>query len=83
MAGLTFRDIVRPEDVAPLEDRLARRLRGEAAPGRYRLTIIRPDGTEMQLEMTAAATTWHGERVGLFIARDVTGREPDAARPCA
>jgi PAS domain S-box-containing protein len=50
-------------------------MRGESIPGLFEMVIIRKDGTEVPVELTAACTTYQGEPANVVYLRDITERK--------
>ncbi len=46
---------------------------GEVIPGLLEISIVRKDGTEVPVEITAGPTTYRGEFALVIYARDITG----------
>jgi len=67
-------DLIHPDDLATVRQRYRDRLAGKPVPRRYEVRVRRRGGELVPVEVTAAATTWHGEPAGLVIARDISER---------
>jgi PAS domain S-box-containing protein len=74
MQGVPIRDILRPEDVAWVEDRLRQRIAGAAVPARYELNVVRRNGSELPVEVSAARIVWGGEPATMVLVRDTAER---------
>ncbi len=72
---LDFRGLAHPDEVPKVGDRFEKRHDGEEPPHRYETAIRHKDGTRVEIEVTAAVTTWHGEPATLVIIRDITQRK--------
>ena len=68
-------DIVHPKYHAACLGRHHRRRQGENVPGLYEISIIRKDGTEVPIEITAAVTTYKGKPANVGYIRDITKRK--------
>jgi len=79
LTGYSLSDLAQTgikELMVPDEPRATRRVGGRgvmvsAGPRRYSATVTRQDGSERAVETAASSTTWHGQRAGLFIVREV------------
>ncbi|MGQ3331074.1 PAS domain S-box protein [Halorubrum sp. FL23] len=77
LLGMTFADIIAPEDRQLLRDRYERRLDPDAdlPPSRYTVTFETKDGRERVAEVSAAAIRYEGASADLASVRDVTERQ--------
>jgi len=75
LLGMSFFDLVHPKDRAACLGRHYRRKQGESVPGLYEISIVRKDGTEVPIEITAAVTTYQGEPANVGYIRDITERK--------
>jgi len=75
LLGMPFFDLVHPKHREASLERHRRKMRGEAMPGLFELSIIRKDGTEVPIELTSAYTTYRGERANVAYIRDITERK--------
>ena len=74
LSGRPLLDFVRP-DYAAVASRITRWLeKGDRRMPSIRGEFLRPDGTPVYAEVTAASTLFGGEQTVLFIARDVAQR---------
>ncbi len=76
MIGVSAAELVAPEHTHRVGDRVARRLRGDAAPSEYEVVVRRPDGTRRHVELQIRSV---GPEV-LVLVRDVTERVELRAR---
>lgn len=67
--------IIHPDDRERVNEINRRRQRGETVPNRYEFKGIRKDGITINIEVSAAKTTYRGEVVSLVYLRDVTERK--------
>ncbi len=70
LIGRSTAELVAPEHSVRVSDRVARRMRGEAAPREYEVVVRRPDGARRTVELQLSRV---GSEV-LVLARDVTDR---------
>ena len=75
LLAMSFFDLVHPKDRATSLGRHHRRRQGENVPGLYEITIVRKDGTEVPVELTAAVTTYKGKPANVGYIRDITKRK--------
>ncbi|OPY77965.1 MAG: Blue-light-activated protein [Syntrophorhabdus sp. PtaU1.Bin058] len=66
--------VVHPDDSAMVDEMNRKRQGGEPVPSQYEFKGIRKDGTHVDIEISAAKTTFLGETVSLVYLRDVTDR---------
>lgn len=72
---MPFFNLVHPQDRVESLERHRRKMRGEAVPGLYELSIITNDGTEVPIELTSAYTTYKGKGANVAYIRDITERK--------
>jgi two-component system NtrC family sensor kinase len=72
---MPFFNLVHPQDRVESLERHRRKMRGEAVPGLYELSIITNDGTEVPIELTGAYTTYKGKGANVAYIRDITERK--------
>src|SRR5487761_1413898 len=80
--GKPMASFIRREDVAPVVERLSQlREPGDAVKG-HEVTLQRPDGSGLPVEIVSVRTTWNGEPAFQVIMRDVSERRraEEAAR---
>src|SRR5579884_3961220 len=59
--GKPMASFIRREDIGPVVERLSQlREPGDAVKG-HEVTLVRPDGTELGVEIVSVRTTWNGE----------------------
>jgi diguanylate cyclase (GGDEF)-like protein/PAS domain S-box-containing protein len=75
--GKTLAAVVHPHDLAMVERYNERRGRGGPSPSCYQTRGIRKDGSDIFLDVSAAATTYRGETVTFAYLRDITERKRD------
>jgi two-component system cell cycle sensor histidine kinase/response regulator CckA len=66
--------VVHPGDFAAVDEINRKRQNGEPVPSQYEFRGVRKDGTHVDIEISAAKTTFLGETVSLVYLRDVTDR---------
>ncbi len=71
---MSFGDLLRPGDARELNERYARRMRGETVPAQYELTAVRADGQSVPVEVSVTRTTWHGRPASFTNLRDIGQR---------
>ena len=67
--------LVHPDEYRKVQDRLSRRVRGQAAKSQYESVIVRKDKAAVPVEITASATSWQGQTAVIVILRDITERK--------
>ena len=72
---INMRDLVHPDEVPKMAERLRKRFAGESVPIHYETTFIREDGKTVPVEITAALTVWQSQTVDLILIRDITDRK--------
>ncbi|TET87307.1 MAG: PAS domain S-box protein, partial [Dehalococcoidia bacterium] len=75
LLGMSFFDLLHPRYHEAALKRHKRRMRGEAIPKLFELSIIRKDGTEVPIEITSAYSTYKGERANVAFIRNITERK--------
>ncbi len=71
----SLRDVVHPDEVAVMEDRLRHRIAGESIEGTYETRLVRRDGRTFTAELNVSRTLWRGEPGILVFLRDITERK--------
>ena len=61
-----------PEELPKVDDLYRRRLNGEDVPSVYESTILRNDGSHVEVEFNAGLTNYGGKPADLVIVRDIT-----------
>ncbi len=74
LLGMKFWEIFAPEYREMLRQRSLARLRGEQQPARYVTKIVKADGSERWLDVSAKLTEFRGKPSVLITALDVTQR---------
>jgi len=72
---MTYRDLLPPGDREMLEERFARRSRGEDVPSHYEVTVLRGDGSAAPVEVGVAQTRWHGRPAVMVMLHDIAERK--------
>ena len=75
LLGMSVFDLIHSKDSEASLERHYRKMRGEAMPGLFELSIVRKDGTEVPIELTSAYTMYKGERANVAYIRDITERK--------
>ncbi|TET68184.1 MAG: response regulator [Dehalococcoidia bacterium] len=75
LLGMSMVDLIHPRYRKAAVERHRRRIRGESVPGLFEISIIRKDGTEVPVEITAAYTTYQGKPANVIYIRDITERK--------
>ncbi|MCX6690327.1 MAG: PAS domain S-box protein, partial [Methanoregula sp.] len=71
----SIKELATPNEIKKLIERLRKRLSGEDVPHQYETLILRKDGKNVPIEITAAKTVWHGQPADLVIFHDITERK--------
>ena len=77
LGGISFYDVIHPRHRAAVAGRARRRLQeGQDIPGRWEISVITKDGTEVPIEAVGGgAITYHGRLATVGYARDITERK--------
>jgi PAS domain S-box-containing protein len=67
-------DLVPPDELDTVLERLGRRLAGRELPVRYESTLLHRDGSTIPLEITGTRICWQGEPASMTMIRDITKR---------
>jgi len=67
--------LVHPRHREAVIERYQRRMRGETIPGLFEISIVRKDGAEVPIEVTAGHTSYQGKRAHVVYIRDITERK--------
>lgn len=70
-----FWSLASPQYREMIRTRSAARLRGEVVPTRYEISIIRKDGQERWVDLTASNIQYEGESAALLMVFDITERK--------
>ncbi|MCH8864958.1 MAG: PAS domain S-box protein [Chloroflexi bacterium] len=73
LLGMSWFDLLHPGYREASLERFQRRMGGEIIPGLLEVSIVRKDGTEVPVEITAGPTTYRGKFALVVYARDITG----------
>lgn len=68
-------DLVPPDELPVVLERLSRRIMGRDLPQRYESVLLHRDGSLIPLEVSGTAVHWNGERVSMTMIRDITKRK--------
>lgn len=74
LLGTTIRDLAHPDEANRVVSRFRERIAGRDAPSQYETAIVRKDGEDVPVEVTAARTEWRGQPASMVIFRDITER---------
>lgn len=72
--GKPFYDYVSSEYKEMLVERVKKRLKGEAVPGKYEIDILSKDGSIIPVEINASLIEYEGRPADMAIIRDITER---------
>lgn len=75
MQGMSFLELVHPDDRRAAGDRYSRRIRGEVLPNDHTLRIITKDGETRWVEVSAVLFAWEGRPATLDFVTDITDRK--------
>ena len=77
LRGNSYYDVIHPRHRAAVADRVRRRLQqGQDIPGRWEISVIAKDGTEVPIEVGGGGPiTYHGKLATVGYARDITERK--------
>jgi PAS domain S-box-containing protein len=77
LRGTSYYDVIHPRHRAAVADRVRRRLQqGQDLPGRWEISVIAKDGTEVPIEVGGGGPiTYHGKLATVGYARDITERK--------
>jgi len=68
-------DLAHPDEIPKIMTRFKQRLEGGSPPKQYETVLVRKDGTDLPIELAAAATVWKGAPADLVVIRDMTERK--------
>lgn len=80
LLGKPFFDLLHPECRQASIERHRKKVRGEAAPGLFEMTVIKKNGIEVPIELTSALTFYQGHPVNVAYIRDITENKKDKQR---
>jgi len=72
LIGLSFLELVHPEDRGFIADRYQQRMRGEAVPDRYEFRVVGLDGKILWVNNAAVLIQWEGKPASLNFLTDIT-----------
>lgn len=75
LLGLTIKDLAHPNEFPKIIERFKKRVAGKSAPSQYETAIVRKDGKDVPVEITASRTIWKDQPASLVIMRDATERK--------
>lgn len=75
LLDMKYTALLHPEESSELGKRLRKTLRGEKQALQYEARIIRKNGDEKHVEITAARTVWQGGSAVIAVTRDITERK--------
>jgi diguanylate cyclase (GGDEF)-like protein/PAS domain S-box-containing protein len=75
LLGHDLGEYFHPEEYAKINRRYQIRLQGGDVPNQYETVLLRKDGTEVPVEITAALSSWQGQSAIIVIARDIASRK--------
>ncbi len=75
LPGRHIRDFFRPDEYTKINQRYQSRLQGANVPNQYETLLLKKDGTEVPVEITAALTAWQGQPAIIVIVRDIASRK--------
>ena len=68
-------DLAHPDEIPKLMARSKQRLDGGSPPKQYETVLVRKDGTNVPIELTAARTAWKGAPADMVVVRDMAERK--------
>jgi two-component system cell cycle sensor histidine kinase/response regulator CckA len=74
LLNITVEDLMSPDERQRVVTQYRKRLAGENVPNQYETVILRKDGANVPVELTAARTVWHAQPAVMAIMRDITER---------
>jgi len=75
LVKLNVRDLTPSEDKNKIVKRVKKRIENNQTPGYYESVLVRKDGQEIPIELTAAPTIWKNKPAEIVSVRDVTERK--------
>jgi len=72
LVGISFLDVIHPEDRERINGYYIKRMRGEDAPSGYEFRAVTASGETIWIQATAVGTMWEGKKVALSFLRDIT-----------
>ena len=68
-------DVMHPDVLAQVTERLRRRMAGEEVPQEYESVVRRKDGRSVPVEMRGARTMWNGRPASMVFMSDISERK--------
>jgi len=75
LAGISFVDLVHPDDREMVLERYKRRLRGEEFESVYSFKIFNKTGEQLWVNLNSVVTMWEGKPATLNFLRDITAHK--------
>jgi PAS domain S-box-containing protein len=75
IVGSPYVQFLDPSQVSLVQDRYARRLRGDEVSSRYETLLRHSNGSTVHIEVNAGLTTFLGNAASLIFVRDITERK--------
>jgi PAS domain S-box-containing protein len=75
LSRLSFKDLVRSDEVTRVGQIYKKRLEGKRVPTSYETIIVTKNGTKIPIEVTGSKTIWKGQAAVMVIIRDITLRK--------
>jgi len=75
LLNLNIKDLTPPRYIEKVLNRSKRRIKGEPAENFFEATLIRKDGVELPIEVTATRTIWQEKPADIVFLRDITQRK--------
>jgi PAS domain S-box-containing protein len=75
LEGQPFADYIHPQELSYVEERYARRMRGESVPSRYETALVHRNGTPVDVELNAGVIQFEGKPADLVFVRDIRERK--------
>ncbi|MCK4414155.1 MAG: PAS domain S-box protein [Candidatus Eisenbacteria sp.] len=75
LVSVGMRELVAPEELDKLAERIRRRIAGETVPSHHETKIMHTNGQRVPVEITSARTSWEGRVANIVILRDITQRK--------
>jgi len=75
LVKLNVRDLTPSEDENKIVKRVKKRIENNQTPGHFESVLVRKDGKEIPIELTAAPTIWKNKPAEIVSVRDITERK--------
>jgi diguanylate cyclase (GGDEF)-like protein/PAS domain S-box-containing protein len=75
LLGRKIREFFRPDEYIKINQRFQSRIQVANVPNHYESALLKKGGTAVQVEFTAALTTWQGQPATIVIVRDIASRK--------